>query len=214
MARGKYALVLMLAAVPLRAQDGSPRLDILVTERVVTRSENPATTISGVLTEGHRRELLNSGWNTAIHAKVELWKKGLLGLFNVDSSVEWDVIIEYSPASKVYHLRRVVDGRTEELGEVTSIEAAEQILRKPFNAPLLPRSRGRYFYAFKVEISTLSMSDLDAWQRWVKGEAGPAVQGKRNVGTALQRGLGALFSRALGGETQSYERRSDSFTAG
>jgi hypothetical protein len=215
MARGRFALVLALAAATsLRAQDRSPRVDILVTDRVVAGAEFPATTISGLLTEGHRRDLLNSGWPTAIHARVELWKKGFLGMYNVQSTIEWDLIVEYSPASKVYHIRRVFEGRTEDLGEVSSIEAAEQVLRRPYAATLLPRSRGRYFYLFNIDVSTLSMSDLEAWQRWVKGEAKPAAQGKRNLGTALQRGLGSLLSRALGGETQSYERRSDDFTAG
>ena len=65
-----------------------------------------------------------------------------------------------------------------------------------------------------IEISVLSLSDLDAWQRWVKGEAAPAIQGKRNPVGAFQRGIGALLSRVLGGDTQSYETRSGVFTAG
>src|SRR5687767_9787707 len=134
MARGRFALVLALAATTLGAQDRSPRLDILVTDRVVQGAEFPATTISGVLTEGHRRDLLNSGWPTAIHARVELWKKGFLGMYDVQSTIEWDVIVEYSPASKVYHVRRVVEGRTEDLGEHGTIEAAEQALRRPYAA--------------------------------------------------------------------------------
>ena len=215
MARGTIALVLMLAASSLRAQDGSPRVDIMVTDRVIARADFPSTTISGVLTEGHRRDLLTSGWSTAIHARVELWKKGFLGLFDRESAIEWDVIVEYSPATKLYEVRRIVANQTEILGEVSSVEAAEQLLRQPFAASLLPRSRGgRYFYEFKVDISTLTMSDLEAWQRWVRGEARPAAQGKKNPATALQRGLGSLLSRVLGGETQSYERRSDTFTAG
>jgi hypothetical protein len=215
MARGAIVLALMLAATSLRAQDGSPRMDITVTDRVIARAEFPATTISGVLNEGHRRDALTSSWPTAIHAKVELWKKGFLGLFGREAAFEWDVIVEYSPATKLFYLRRVVDNQTELLGEVSSIDAAEQLLRRPFPTPLLPRSRGgRYFYVFNVEISTLSVSDLEAWQRWVRGEARPAVSGKKNPATALQRGLGSLLSRVLGGDTQSYERRSDTFTAG
>ena len=216
MVRGTLALVLMLAAaLPLGAQGGSPRLELHMNERVVARAENPATSISDVLTPGHRRELLTSGWPTAIHGKVELWRKGFLGFFDREADFEWDIIIEYSPATKLYHLRRVVDNQVETLGEVSSIEAAEQLLRRPFSVPLLPRSRGgRYFYVFSVDVSTLSLSDLEAWQRWVRGEAQPAVQGKKNPATALQRGLGSLLSRVLGGETQSYERRSGTFTAG
>lgn len=216
MAPSTIALLLLVAAsAPLRAQDGSPRLGLDLPERVVAGVTVPTTSIAGVLTEGHRRELLNSGWPTAIHARVELWKKGFLGMFDREAVIEWDVIVEYAPATKVYHLRRIVDNRVEDLGEAGSIEAAEQILRRPFNPPLPTRARGgRYFYMFGVDISTLSLSDLEAWQRWVKGEARPAVQGKRNPATAVQRGLGSLLSRVLGGDTQSYETRSGIFSTG
>ena len=56
--------------------------------------------------------------------------------------------------------------------------------------------------------------DLDAWQRWVRGEATPAIRGDSSRVTALQRGLGSLMSRVLGGDRQQYEKQSGSFTAG
>jgi hypothetical protein len=108
-----------------------------------------------------------------------------------------------------------VDNRPQDLGEVASIEAAEQLVRQPYSPPLSPeRSGSRYFYLFNAEVSTLQLSDLEAWQRWLKGEAQPAVRGKKNPVGAIQRGLGSLLSRALGGDTQSYERRSRDFVAG
>lgn len=217
MGRGTIALVLLLAASALRAQGGSPTLDLILPPRVVAGVDVPSTGISGILSEGHRRELLNSGWSTAIHARVELWRKGgFLGLFfEPESVIEWDVVIDYAPASKLYTIRRVVDNTVEHLGDASSIEGAEQILRRPYNAALTPRRRGgRYFYVFAVDVTTLSLSDLEAWQRWVKGEAQPAIKGKRSPVGAFQRGLGSLLSRVLGGETQSYETRSGIFNAG
>jgi hypothetical protein len=207
-------MLLLLLAAPLRAQGGSPRVDVIIPDRVVARTDVPTTTMTGLLSEGHRRELLNSGFSTSIHARVELWKRGFLW-FNRESVIEWDVVVEYSPATHLYHLRRVSENVIEDLGEARTIDEAEAILRRPFVARLSPRTRGgRYFYVFAVEVSTLSYSDLEAWQAWVRGEAQPAVQGRKNPATAVQRGLGSLLSRVLGGETQSYERRSAVFTAG
>jgi hypothetical protein len=210
----RATLLCLFLAVPLRAQGGSPRVDMTLPDRVVAGADAPTTTMTGLLSEGHRRELLNSGFPTSIHARVELWKRGLLW-FNRESVIEWDVVVEYSPATGIYHVRRVSENTIEDLGQVRTIDDAELLLRRPFRARLTPRSRGgRYFYVFAVEVSTLSYSDLEAWQAWVRGEAQPAVQGKKNPATAVQRGLGSLLSRVLGGETQSYERRSAVFTAG
>jgi hypothetical protein len=215
MGRGSLALVLLLAAAPARGQGKSPRVDITRPEIVLAGTGVATTTISGVLSEGNRRDLLLGGWPTAIHGRLELWRKGFLGTYDRESDFQWDVIIDYSAVTKVFHLRRVIDNAVENLGETSTIEEAERILSRPFSPPLSPGKRGdRYFYLFNAEVATMSLSDLDAWQRWVKGEARPAVQGKRNPIGAFQRGLGSLLSRVLGGDTQSYERRSTPFSAG
>ena len=214
MVRGSLALVLLLAA-SAGGQGKSPRVDITRPENVLAGTGVATTTISGVLTEGNRRDLLLGGWPTAIHGRLELWRKGFLGTYDRESDFQWDVIIDYSAVTKVFHLRRVVDNAVENLGETSTIEEAERILSRPFSPPLSPGRRvDRYFYLFNAEVATMSLSDLDAWQRWVKGEARPAVQGKRNPIGAFQRGLGSLLSRVLGGDTQSYERRSTPFNAG
>ena len=216
MVRGAFAFALILAAAaPLRGQGKSPHVDLVLPEIVAAGSGVASATMTGILTEGHRQELLNASFPIAIHGRLELWRQGRFGVFSQEAVFDWDVIIEYTPASKLYHLRRIIEGRAADLGEVASIDAAEQLLRQPFSPPLSPqRQGGRYFYLFNAEVSALSVSDLEAWQRWIRGEAQPAVRGKRNPGTALQRGLGSLLSRVLGGDTQSYESRSSVFTAG
>jgi hypothetical protein len=215
MGRCRFAFALLLAASPAPGQGKSPRVDLIRPDPVVAGTSVVTTAITGVLTEGHRQDLLHGGWPTAIHARLELWRKGRFGIFDRESVFEWDVIVEYSPASKLYHVRRVVDNRVEDLGEVGSIDAAEQLVRRPFTPPLSPERRGsRYFFLFNAEVSTLSLSDREAWQRWVRGEAQPAIQGKRNPVGAFQRGLGSLLSRLLGGDSQSYETRSTPFTTG
>jgi hypothetical protein len=214
MGRG-LVFVLLLAAASARGQGKSPRVDITRPDNVLAGTGVATTTISGLLTEGNRRDLLLGGWPTAIHGRLELWRKGFLGTYDRESDFQWDVIIDYSAVTKVFHLRRVIDNTVDNLGEVSTIEEAERILSRPFSPPLSPGKRGdRYFYLFNAEVATMSLSDLDAWQRWVKGEAAPAVQGKRNPIGAFQRGLGSLLSRVLGGDTQSYERRSTPFSAG
>ena len=75
----------------------------------------------------------------------------------------------------------------------------------------MPARRGRYYYSVGLDVETLSMSDLDEVERWLRGELRPAVRGQRNPGTALTRGLRTLFVRLLGGEKRRYDVQSRTF---
>jgi hypothetical protein len=57
----------------------------------------------------------------------------------------------------------------------------------------------------------LSVGDLEEVERWLKGEAGPATQGKEDAGTALGRGAKTLFTRLLGGQVRRYSSRTTGF---
>ena len=213
MGRGSLTLILLLAArTSLRAQDRSPRLQLSMPDQIVAGVDAPTVSLSAVLEEGHRRELLTAGWPAVLHCRVELWKRGLI-TFDRESVVGWDIVVEYAPATQLYHIHRQQDGKVDDLGEVKTLEGVEQIVDRPYRVPLVPNtSRARYYYLFTLDLSTLSGNDLDAWQRWVRGDAEPAIHGKTSIISAVQRGLGSLLSRVLGGETQHYEKRA-AFTA-
>jgi hypothetical protein len=60
-------------------------------------------------------------------------------------------------------------------------------------------------------VRTLSVSDLDEVNAWLRGELRPAVSGERNPGTAISRGIRSLTTRLLGGEKREYVARSATF---
>ena len=62
-----------------------------------------------------------------------------------------------------------------------------------------------------LDVETLSLSDLDEVERWLRGELKPAVRGQKNPGTAVTRGIRTLVVRLLGGEKRHYEARSGTF---
>jgi hypothetical protein len=215
MGRWSLPLILTLAAAwPLGAQDGSPRLQLSMPPSIVARADAPTVSFRDVLAEGHRRELLNAGWPTVLHCRIELWKRGFVFYDLEPEPVVWDIIVEYVPATQRFRVQRKQDGKLEQLGQFSTIEEAEQVIDQPYRVPISPRVKGgRYYYLFSLDLQTLTGSDLEAWQRWVRGDAEPAIRGKANPIGALQHGLGSALSRVLGGETQHYERRSRAFSA-
>ena len=76
---------------------------------------------------------------------------------------------------------------------------------------LRPSRRGRYYYTGALDIETLSLSDLEELERWLKGELQPAVSGDRSIPGALGQGARRLFIRVLSLPERRLEARSDRF---
>lgn len=159
------------------------------------------------------RELLKNGFPAALRFRLELWRVG--GMFNdIESATPWEMLVRYDPYSQQYLVVRRQGSGIEDFGGFPTLEAAEAVMAKPFPVRLSPRRSGtRYYYNAVLDIETLSVSDLDELNRWLKGELRPAVRGKRSPLSALQRGVGTLLSRVLGGEKRHYEARSGTFRA-
>jgi hypothetical protein len=158
------------------------------------------------------RELLRNGFPAAMTFRLELWRGG--GMFDeLEQSSTWNVLVTYDPYSQQYLAVRRHGTALQDFGGFPSLEAAEIELAKPFPVFLRPSRSGRYYYNVVLDVESLSVSDLDELQRWLRGELEPAVRGKRAPLSALRRGFGTLLSRLLGGETRHYESRSGAFRA-
>lgn len=166
-----------------------------------------------MLRDASTRELLISGFPAALRFRLELWRVG--GIFDdIEAATTWQVLVRYEPYTKLYSVYRRGAGGAEDIGSMPTLEAAEAELERAFLVALRPRRPGaRYYYNVVADVETLSVSDLDELNRWLKGELQPAVRGKRAPLSALRRGLGTLLSRVLGGDSRHYEARSGTFTA-
>jgi hypothetical protein len=78
----------------------------------------------------------------------------------------------------------------------------------PAVRPIRP---GRYYYIVSLEIETLSLSDLEELERWLRGELEPAVRGGGSVGEALGTGVKRLLLRVLDVPARRYQARSSRF---
>jgi hypothetical protein len=205
------ALAMSAAPAAAGAQGrGGPQLEVSVTS---VAPGGAAVRSARLLNDANTRALLQNGFPAAMRFRLELWRVG--GMFDdLESSATWEVLVRYDPYTKLYSMYRRGMRSAEDIGSVSSLEAAEVELSRPFQVALLPARPGtRYYYNVSVDVETLSVSDLDELNRWLRGELQPAVRGKRAPLSALRRGLGTLLSRVLGGDSRHYEARSGSFTA-
>ena len=204
-------LIVVVGASSAAAQRTNVQLSLALPAGVA--DEGPSVSTTNVLSDAKTQELLRNGFPAALHYRVELWRKGgWFGWFDdPGGSMQWDVFVSYDPSGQRYQVVRRQGRQLEDFGGFPTLAAAEAQLDRGYHVALRPTRRGRYYYNVSLEIETLSVSDLDALQRWLRGEAQPAVHGRGNPATALRSGLGTLFSRLLGGEKRHFEERSGTF---
>jgi hypothetical protein len=200
---------MLFLALPVGAQ--KPQVVIVLPERAQLGTDAPFIRSTSLLTDEPMRNLLVNGFPARLHYHLERWAAG--GFFDdIKATADWDVVVKYDALSKEYHVFRAVGNRASEIGAYEALADAEESLGSPFRAPISPPKPGqRTYYNLVLDIETLSLTELDEVERWLRGELKPAVRGKKNPGTALSRGVRTLMIRLLGGEKRRYEARTGTF---
>lgn len=205
------ALVLLLLSLlaPLAGAGAQEvRLDLPPAGQL--RSQGPAVSARGVLADPRLRDLVRNGFPARLRFRVELWRSS--GWFDDQvGATEWDVIVRYDAMADAYGVARIMGDRVTPIGRWARWADAEAAAEVATTAPITPRAGGSHYYIARLSVETLSLSDLDELERWLRGELRPAVRGKRSPGTALRRGVRVLAARMLGGERREYEDRSGTF---
>lgn len=207
------ALSLVLPAGALDAQS-RPQVEIQLPASARLGVEGPVVRAVGMLASSRMRELLVSGFPARLHYRVELWADGRW-VDELQRTAEWDVVVRYRPAERQYEVVQLVGPRPLSLGLFTRVEDAESAVARPLRVPMTPPAGGRrYYYRVTLDVETLSISDLDEVERWLRGDLSPAVRGSANAGSAVTRGIRTLTARLLGGERREYGARTSAFTLG
>jgi len=200
----------MVFSSPLGAQKKA-QLAVLPPPENAWADEAPAVASSGLLADASMRDLLANGFPARLHYRLERWVSGRW-FDDIKAASEWDVILKYDVLGKKYDVVRVVNKKVEVLGTFAAVDDAENAAESAYRPAIpLPKKGQRGYYNLLLDVETLSLSDLDEVERWLRGELKPAVSGKKNPGTALGRGVRTLVVRLLGGEKRHYEARTGTF---
>ncbi len=202
--------VLLVVGAPARGTAQRAGAEIRLPAQTSLAVEGPLVRVVHVLDDRELRDLLGHSFPVRIHYKTELWTVGRF--FNdLQGAREWDVVVRLDPLAKVYEVARIVGDQIAFLGRFPELDDAAAAAERPFRVPVTPPRGKRAYYNVVIDVETLSLSDLDEVERWLRGELRPAVRGKRSPGTALGNGLKVLAERVLGGETRHFEVRSETF---
>jgi hypothetical protein len=195
------SIPVLLAATPTLAapQDPPLRLQVEPASGAVHAFLGEVADAPGI------RRSLESGLPVRIRIVTELWRERLFDA--QEGRHEWRATIRLDPITERYRVETAGGAQ----GEVFSATAARAFLQARMSVPLRPTRPGRYYYLARIEIETLSLSDLDELRRWLQGDLGPAIEGREEVGGAIGRGLRRLMVRALRLPVQRYRTRTPTF---
>jgi hypothetical protein len=205
-------------AAPAQAQRDSrpPGVHVEVAAATPGERDRPVVAVHGVLNGSKVRDLmLNAAFPVRLAFRLDLWKKNAW-VDDLKGSTEWDVLVSFDPTSKRFAVRRRHGTQTEQFPTFASIDDAVAFVELPYHVPQIERgTRGQqYYYSIRLDVVALQSSDLEAVQRWLKGDLEPVIRGKRNPVSAVREGIGTFLSRVIGGDRRRYEDRSAIFTAG
>lgn len=210
--RRAFALLFASAAfaAALGAQRG-PGVEVQLPSATRLTVEGPLVRARSVLSDPRMRELLASGFPARLSYRVELWSSERF-FDQLHRAAEWEVLVRWRGVDQRYEVTQRVGDQVLSLGSFARIEDAESAVQRPLRVPVVaPNSRRRFYYQATLTVRTLSVSDLDEVNAWLRGDLRPAVSGDKHPGTALSRGVRSLTTRLLGAERREYAARTSTF---
>jgi hypothetical protein len=207
--RTVLALFLWVAGVgspiPLQGQTRAAPLTLQLSS-----PQRPPILLLGPVVEGTGvQESLESGLPIRIHVTMELWRVRTFDA--LEGRESWRATLRLDPLTgRTLLAREGVEGER----SFPSLAAARTALQNSLSPTLRPEREGRFYYIARIEVETLSLSDLDELRRWLRGDLGPAVEGEGGVAGALGRGTRRLLVRALRLPVERFETRTPTFESG
>jgi hypothetical protein len=189
----------LLLASNAYAQSLSVAPDASAGQRAVLR-------VREILADDELEEAVRSGLPLRMRFLVELWRDAFFD--ELVATEQWTTVLTYDALSKQYVVRARADARARVFADFAAARAA---IETAYAAALRPQRRGRYYYTGALDIETLSLSDLEELERWLKGELQPAVSGDRSIPGAIGQGARRLFIRVLSLPERRLEARSERF---
>jgi len=170
----------------------------------------PPTLLLGPVVEGTGvQESLESGLPIRVHVTMELWRVRTFDA--LEGRQSWRATLRLDPLTgRTLLATEGVEGER----WFTSLAAARMALQGTLSPTLRPEREGQFYYIARIEVETLSLSDLDELRRWLRGDLGRAVVGDGGLGGALGRGTRRLLVRALRLPVERFETRTPTFDAG
>lgn len=166
----------------------------------------PWIRVGSVLDDRALEDAVRSGLPLRMRFRVELWRDTWFD--DLADQRSWTSVLAYEPLERRF---LVAGPEADSVDRYPTYAEARAALEVPYTPSVQPLEGGTYYYLAYLEIETLSLSDLDELERWLRGQLEPAVRRGRSVTGAIGTGLKRVLVRVLGLPARRYEARSEPF---
>ncbi len=207
------AVACLMAAPAAVGQSQSPvQFDItLAQDSSRSGSRAPIARATRLLEDDRWRSVLQGALPLRLHFRIELWRTRSVWFDEFRRQVEWDVVVRREPLLDQYSVVTITPGGATERRYAT-VESLAAALSYAYRITMEPADQGTFYYTGALGISTLSESDLEEVERFLRGDLGPAAAGGKSLGQALSEGAQRLLLRLAGVPSVSLEARSARFS--
>ncbi len=197
-------LVLALTSAAAAAAAQRPTL------AVAAESAGARVQATALLADSQFVQLVRSGFPLRLRYRLELWRVRSSWFDDFVRAIQWEAVARHDPLTNEFVLLRTGGAASRH----ASPEELARAMELPYRVAVAPRGGGAFYYLCRLEVTTLNQSDLDEVTRWLRGEVGPAVSERANVGDALARGAQRTLLRLAGLPRLTLEQRSGRFRPG
>jgi len=199
----------LAAQAPADSAPQPPRLTIEPRRDSAGALRGALVRTQALMADGVFAGALRQGFPARFTMRVGLWRDGRF-LDREERSATWENVVLLDPVAGQYQLIRS-NGSVERFSVLARLDEALAI---PVAVELAPdQPDARYYFVASVEMATLSVSELDEIERWLRGDLGRAVTERGDIGNALSRGARLALVRLSGLPSRRLETRTPTVAA-
>ena len=212
--RGPWWLLPILLLAAPRAAISQARITLEITlaaDSTPSGGRDPILRAQDLVSDDRWSSMLRSGFPVRMHFQVELWRDKNVWFDSFVRQVEWEIIVRRAPLIDPSPMNTITPASVGERRYAT-LGALTNALEYAYRITIGPTEPGDYYYTGVLGLATLSDTDLEEIDRFLRGDLGSAASGGENLGDAVSRGAKRLLLRLAGLPSLRLEARSERFT--
>jgi hypothetical protein len=209
---GHAALSLaLLAAAPAAesaAQDTTTvSLELRLSGDSTSPTRDPIVRTRNLLADTPWLSTLREGLPVRLAYRLEVWRTRPGWLDALERQVEWAVVVRHEPLLDQFSVVRLFPPNRVQQNRYATPGALAAALGRGYQFQVTPSEPGRYYYTVALTVTTLSDSDLEEFERVLKGELTDNGKGGSNIAKRARR----LVLRLAGLPTLNLTAESERF---